>query len=92
MFLASFREGIRTGIAGAAWGALLSARPWGFDLGAIRIPVEVWQGTDDRQTPLAFARIVRDSIAGACLREFPGEGHLLLLDHWQEMLEWSRAA
>lgn len=92
MFLASFRGGIRTGVAGAAWGALLNARPWGFDLGAIRIPVEIWQGTDDRQTPLASARIVRDSIPGAWLREFPGEGHLLLLDHWQEMLEWSRAA
>jgi pimeloyl-ACP methyl ester carboxylesterase len=92
VFLASFQEGIRTGDAGAAWGALLNARPWGFDLGRIQIPVYIWQGADDRQTPLAYARLVRDSIPGASLREFPGEGHLLLLDHWQEMLEWGRAA
>jgi pimeloyl-ACP methyl ester carboxylesterase len=90
MFLASFQEGIRTGVAGAAWGALLNARPWGFNLGDIQTPVHIWQGADDRQTPLAYARLLRDLIPGASLREFPGEGHLLLLDHWQEMLEWGR--
>jgi pimeloyl-ACP methyl ester carboxylesterase len=77
-------------VAGAAWGALLNAMPWGFDLGEIRVPVHIWQGSEDRQTPLAYARLVRGSIPGSTLREFPGEGHLLLLDHWQEMLDWAR--
>lgn len=90
MFLASFREGIRQGVAGAAWGALLNARPWGFAPGAIRVPVDLWHGSDDRQTPLSYARRLKDEIPDACLRELPGEGHLLLLDHWQEMLEWGR--
>jgi pimeloyl-ACP methyl ester carboxylesterase len=89
MFLASFEECVRSGIAGAAWGSLLNARPWGFDLGGIRVAVEVWHGSEDRQTPLAFARSVTQAILGARLREFRGEGHLLLLEHWQDMLEWS---
>jgi len=90
MFLESFQEGIRQSIAGAAWGALLNARSWGFDLSGIRIPIDIWHGTEDRQTPIGYARLVSKAIPSASLREFPGEGHLLLLDHWQEMLEWSR--
>lgn len=49
---------------------------WGFDLGAIGVPVTVWQGDEDRMVPPPHGRWLADHVAGARPRLLPGEGHL----------------
>lgn len=62
--------------------------PWGFDPSVITAPVRVWQGDADRwvrsEWAVRLAAIVRDGSA----RECAGEGHLLLVRHWPEVLAW----
>lgn len=40
------------------------ARPWGFALSDITVPVEIWHGTEDRNVPVAVARRAFASIPG----------------------------
>jgi pimeloyl-ACP methyl ester carboxylesterase len=50
--------------------------PWGFDLGAIAVPVTVWQGDDDRMVPFAHGEWLAAHVAGAHAELRRGEGHL----------------
>jgi pimeloyl-ACP methyl ester carboxylesterase len=64
----------------------LFASDWGFDLGAITIPVHIWQGDADRNVPAQHAKLQHDAIPGSILHECPGEGHLLVFDHFEEIV------
>lgn len=48
----------------------------GFDLGAVRVPVTIWQGDDDRMVPPSHGRWLVDNVPGARPRLLAGEGHL----------------
>jgi pimeloyl-ACP methyl ester carboxylesterase len=63
----------------------LFAAPWGFELGAISVPVHLWQGDADRNVPPSHGSILRDAIPGAVLHECPGEGHFLVVDRIAEI-------
>ena len=52
--------------------------PWGFDVGAIEVPVLIWQGEHDLMVPPAHAAWLREHVAGAEGSSLPGEGHLTL--------------
>ncbi|MGH9299688.1 MAG: alpha/beta fold hydrolase, partial [Acidimicrobiales bacterium] len=64
----------------------LFARPWGFDLTEIAVPVDFWQGDADRNVPASHARLQAAKVPGSTLHEFPGEGHLLCIDRLEEIL------
>ena len=49
--LASFREGVRECIEGVWMDAQIYARPWGFALEHIGVPLAVWHGTADTIVP-----------------------------------------
>ncbi len=84
--LLSEREAFRGGLRGLAWDARLLTRPWGFPLADIRVPVWLWHGTEDREAPLAMGEFVAKNIPGCTKILCPGEGHLLLFPHWEEIL------
>jgi pimeloyl-ACP methyl ester carboxylesterase len=63
----------------------LFAADWGFDLSTIAIPVHIWQGDADGNVPPHHARLLHDAIPGSVLHEFPGEGHLMAFDHFEEI-------
>jgi pimeloyl-ACP methyl ester carboxylesterase len=64
----------------------LFARPWGFDIGEVGVPTDVWHGDADRAVPVEHARTLAVRIPGAVLHERPGSGHFLLLERADEVL------
>ncbi|HEY6474266.1 MAG TPA: alpha/beta hydrolase [Acidimicrobiales bacterium] len=59
----------------------LFARPWGFRIQDISMPVHLWHGDADQNVPPAHARFMAQRIPRAELHEYPGEGHLLYHRH-----------
>jgi pimeloyl-ACP methyl ester carboxylesterase len=51
---------------------------WGFDLGAIAVPVTIWQGEQDRFVPFAHGRWLAEHVSGASARLPAEHGHLSL--------------
>jgi len=64
----------------------LFASDWGFDLGAITVPVFLWHGEADKNVPLPHAQLMHDAIPNSVLRTFVGEGHFLVVDRLEEIL------
>jgi len=54
----------------------LFARPWGFALADLEVPVHLWYGDSDNIVPVEHGRHLAERIPGAALRIRPGEGHL----------------
>jgi pimeloyl-ACP methyl ester carboxylesterase len=54
----------------------LFARPWGFALAEIEVPVHLWYGDSDNIVPVEHGRHLAERIPGATLRVRAGEGHL----------------
>jgi pimeloyl-ACP methyl ester carboxylesterase len=75
---ASFRRAVSTGIAGWRDDDLAFVKPWGFELAAIRRPVAIWQGGEDRMVPFEHGRWLGTQIPTARLHLQPTEGHLSL--------------
>jgi pimeloyl-ACP methyl ester carboxylesterase len=86
-FMACFEESCRQGPRGPVWDVGLMARPWGFDLAAIRIPVLLWQGERDGNVPLAHGQYLAGAISTCRATFYPDEAHLSLpLNHQREIL------
>ena len=87
-----FREGFRQGGAGAAADGLIYGADWGLDLAAIRSPVHLWHGEDDRIVPVAMARWVADKIPAVHASYYPGEGHFsIVIRHLDRIFSVLRA-
>ena len=78
---------------GQADDLLAAARPWGFDLGAIALPVLLVHGADDRMVPASHAARLAALLPVAELRIIDGAGHLsVLLDAPRVLTELRRRA
>jgi pimeloyl-ACP methyl ester carboxylesterase len=86
MFLASYAESFRQGVGAFAWELQLAARPWGFPLSDIRVPVAIWHGGKDNSIPPVMGERIATAIPGAQLHLLPDEGHLFFLPRWCEIL------
>lgn len=80
------REGARQGSTGYAADMAAELAPWGFATADIRQPVHVWCGGSDLVANRAQTDYLAESIPGANLVTYAGEGHLIPLSHWSEML------
>ena len=74
------------GLLAFAWDVRLITRPWGFPLNEIKVPVHLWHGTVDNSTTVAMARYMAQKIPNGKLTICEGEGHMLLIPHWEEIL------
>jgi pimeloyl-ACP methyl ester carboxylesterase len=80
-------EGRLSSAPAAAQDLALFARPWGFRLEDIAVPiVHVWHGDTDRNVPFAHGKVTAERIPGAQFHQCPGEGHLLAVTHFEEIL------
>jgi len=73
---ASFRNAISTGIWGWFDDDLAFTRPWAFDLDGIKVPVQVWQGGQDRMVPFAHGRWLAAHLPRVTAKLLSDEGHL----------------
>jgi pimeloyl-ACP methyl ester carboxylesterase len=87
MFADADREAFRGGARGAALENSIYTRAWGFRLREITVPVDVWQGGADRNVPPAHARRQAGAIPDATLHFYPDEGHMLVIDRIDEIIE-----
>jgi pimeloyl-ACP methyl ester carboxylesterase len=83
----SSRHSVSTGVAGWREDDLAFLHPWGFELDAIRVPVSVWQGDQDRMVPFEHGRWLAGHIPGAEAHLVAGEGHLSLLDSFATVVD-----
>ena len=80
-------EAYRHGLLAFAWDIRLITRPWGFPLDEIKVPVHLWHGTMDNSTTVAMARYMAQKIPNGKLTVCDGEGHMLLIPRWEEILK-----
>jgi pimeloyl-ACP methyl ester carboxylesterase len=81
----SMKEALRHSVTGGAWDNVAWVGPWEIDLSAIRCPVLLWYGDDDRLAPLAHGRWLHEQIPGSELVVRKGEGHFGFFEHTAEM-------
>jgi pimeloyl-ACP methyl ester carboxylesterase len=82
----SLGEAFRGGSRGPAWEMGLYARPWGFRLEEIRVPVHLWHGEEDVNAPISMGRYLATSIPECRATFYPGEAHLHFIDRLAEIL------
>lgn len=58
-------------------------QPWGFGLGDIAVPTQVWFGELDELCPVEWAGTFGSAIGGAEVTVVPGAGHFVARDHWE---------
>ncbi|MEV0202628.1 alpha/beta hydrolase [Nonomuraea sp. NPDC050691] len=89
MLGAAYAEAVRPGIGGWVDDAIaLFGRPWGFDPGAITVPVRLWHGALDPVVPVAHARWLASRIPTATLTVQPDAGHAGHFDATPATLAW----
>jgi len=76
-FLArEFRQAVSVSVDGWLDDDLAFIRPWGFDLGAVEVPVYLWQGSEDLMVPFAHGEWLAAHLPSAVVHIESGEGHL----------------
>jgi len=86
IIVGSIREGFRQGSRGVAQDDTLTNRDWGFDLKRVQPRIDLWHGDADVNVPIHAAEYLRDTLSNARATFLPGQGHFLLLGHWEEVL------
>jgi pimeloyl-ACP methyl ester carboxylesterase len=80
------RRALELGFDGWVDDDLAFTRPWGFDIGDIRVPVTVWQGDLDRMVPFAHGRWLAHHLHTATTRMVPGHGHISLVTRYRDQI------
>ena len=86
-FEETMHEALRQGTSGAGWDNVSWIGRWDIDLSAIRCPVLLWYGSDDRLAPPAHGEWLSENLPQARLVLRDGEGHLGIYEHLGEMLD-----
>ena len=79
-------EMYRQGSSGVYDEALCLARPFGFPIGGVTVPVRIWHGAKDQVVPVGMGRYLARNIENAVATFFPNEGHHFVYERWREIL------
>jgi pimeloyl-ACP methyl ester carboxylesterase len=83
---ASLVESFRQGIGPATWDGVTVARGEGFQLEDIQPEVLIWHGEQDRNDPVAMARVQEQRLPHVRARYYPEEGHLIFFSRIEQIL------
>jgi pimeloyl-ACP methyl ester carboxylesterase len=74
----SIHEGLKTGSDGWVDDDLSMIEPWGFELSEIKVPVILYQGTEDKMVPYAHGEWLAKHLPQEKLRKhlIQGQGHV----------------
>jgi pimeloyl-ACP methyl ester carboxylesterase len=87
MLILSRYESYRQGARGLATDAMLYLRPWGFEPSKVRTPIRRWVGEHDQTLLPAMARYFEQELPGSTATVVAGEGHMLCLTCWEQVLK-----
>ena len=73
-------------VAGVLDDGQAAVRPWGFDVGAVRVPVAVYQGRQDAMVPFAHGEWLAAHVPGVRAHLTDDDGHLTLVTRMPEVL------
>ena len=86
MMKRSSREAARQGVAGFQADVAGALTPWGFAVSDVHQQVHLWWGESDINTDQFGLDYLAASIPHATLVTYPGEGHLLPISRWGDLL------
>jgi pimeloyl-ACP methyl ester carboxylesterase len=86
VMIANAAEMYRQGNRGIYDEALCMARPWGFPIEGVSVPVRIWHGVRDQVVPVGMGRYVARVVPGAVATFFPNEAHHFVYHRWPEIL------
>jgi pimeloyl-ACP methyl ester carboxylesterase len=84
-------QAIEQGSEGLLEDTLASVRPWGFRPDAIRVPVLIMHGANDKMVPCGHGEWLAAACPAAESQPVPGAGHITVLDSAPEALSWLAA-
>jgi pimeloyl-ACP methyl ester carboxylesterase len=84
-------QAMQQGNEGFLEDTLAGARPWGFGLDAIRVPVLIMHGANDKMVPCGHGEWLAARCPAAESRIVPDGGHITVLDSAPEALTWLAA-
>lgn len=85
-FIRDARQASATNGRAAAQDFVLFATDWGFRLEDMVVPAHIWHGDADKNVLLTHGRLLAERIPGSVFHQCEGEGHLLMVDHLEEIL------
>lgn len=74
------------GIEGIVSDFILNSGNWGFPINMCKTEVHLYAGSLDQNTPLGMTEYLFDQLANSHLHLFQNEGHFILYNHWEEIL------
>jgi pimeloyl-ACP methyl ester carboxylesterase len=83
---AALRRAVSSGIAGWRDDDLAFVKDWGFDLDRISVPVDIWQGRQDRMVPFEHGQWLAAKVTNAQAHLFATEGHLSMVNQMPDLL------
>ncbi|KAJ7211766.1 Alpha/Beta hydrolase protein [Mycena pura] len=91
----SFHEGLKLGVEGWVDDDLAFVEPWGFSLDEIKVPVLLYQGSEDKMVPFGHGRWLADQLpqGTTTVHLVDGEGHIsIFLGQEEKILDVMLAA
>lgn len=70
-------EAFKNGVRGTVSEARLYSRDWGFNASDIKVPVELWHGTEDTLSPIDPIKELSNEIPNCNIHFVEGKGHFL---------------
>jgi pimeloyl-ACP methyl ester carboxylesterase len=86
--LAAMKVGVAPGDQGWWDDGWAHLNPWGFSLDAISVPVQLWQGRQDRFVPFQHGQWLAEHIPGVDAHLTDDDGHLTLFDRLPSIHHW----
>jgi pimeloyl-ACP methyl ester carboxylesterase len=86
VMIANASEMYRQGTGGVYDEALCLARPFGFPIGGVTVPVRIWHGVQDKVVPVGMGRYIERNVPNAVATYYPREGHHFVYERWREIL------